>query len=496
MWALGCVTVVLLTGGSAFLNPATGIYSEQLARSCDLSILKNSPQWKNIRSRPKTFVARLLVLDEDGRMTAAEALKHDWFSNEVHKTNFEELYQRTIKHWRPRPPSQDIVEFSNATIVSHILPAGPLFRERVARIHNENAVEAHYRPAPKKLYQTLWPRRKARSPFASEEVREAIRNEWPSKRDPTSVCGDDDNYGGEEQRLYKQRKRRELLQPIPTNKSCVSLRASRATSAPPKLVSSNYFQGRHSLLEKIEQPISGISPNVAPEKALPNIPVALSENDISGKPVTNSKLDMGRPVSANIVTSVHSCIYEHRERGLRQTVYHAKASGLDFASGSVPSQSHPEAQRDMQRAEMRQSIDLAQERKGVEHSKEGPGEQACVYQKTASMRPLPAPKTASVPKLKRWTSSPLQSPDLARTPLKRRRYSIFDIEDEDEMENSPSARQRLKKIKKVAFVDDPVSISDEVDVDGSIASEITLPHRPVRLGVEASEDTDGLYLPR
>ncbi|KIW20500.1 hypothetical protein PV08_01075 [Exophiala spinifera] len=111
MWSVGCVTVVLLTGGMAFSDPITNSYSESLAADCNLKSLQETPEWEKIRERPKDFISQLLVLDEAARPSAEEALKHSWFSNELHRTDFEELYQRTIKHWNPRVPKSPSIDF-------------------------------------------------------------------------------------------------------------------------------------------------------------------------------------------------------------------------------------------------------------------------------------------------------------------------------------------------------------------------------------------------
>ncbi|ETI23516.1 hypothetical protein G647_05318 [Cladophialophora carrionii CBS 160.54] len=120
MWAVGCVTVVLLTGGLAFCDPSTNKYSERLAGDCNLNFLRDSKEWQSVRQRPKEFVERLLVLEEEARLTADGALQHPWFYNEVHKNDFEDLYQRTIKHWCPRIPRSNIVEFQDSGSIRNL----------------------------------------------------------------------------------------------------------------------------------------------------------------------------------------------------------------------------------------------------------------------------------------------------------------------------------------------------------------------------------------
>ena len=120
MWSLGCVTVVLLTGSSAFTNPRTGQYSATLAQNCNLRELERSSEWSEVSARPKAFVGKILVLDESRRLTAEESLQDPWFNNHIHKTDFEELYKRTIRHWQPRVQKKPIVEFMDANEVKQL----------------------------------------------------------------------------------------------------------------------------------------------------------------------------------------------------------------------------------------------------------------------------------------------------------------------------------------------------------------------------------------
>lgn len=103
LWSLGCITVVLLTGGSPFLDPATGAYSDELAQKCDLKRLEADLEWHKAGKRAKDFVHRLLVLDETKRMKVKQALSHCWFTNPIYKRELEELYDRSVRDWKPRP---------------------------------------------------------------------------------------------------------------------------------------------------------------------------------------------------------------------------------------------------------------------------------------------------------------------------------------------------------------------------------------------------------
>ena len=195
LWSLGCVTAILLTGASAFLDPATQQYSEVLAKKCDLKSLRQSPEWQAVRPRPKDFVERLLVLAEDERMTASQALKHDWFSNDLHKTNFEELYERTIKNWRPRPVRNDLFEFSDATDARRIVRAEGVLPEKSRQRGPKPSqiLESHYKPFPRQLHSSsLWPKRRPSPSYISLETKAALDN-WSSS-DEEVLEGKDESF--------------------------------------------------------------------------------------------------------------------------------------------------------------------------------------------------------------------------------------------------------------------------------------------------------------
>ncbi|KAI5309419.1 hypothetical protein KEM55_003267, partial [Ascosphaera atra] len=102
MWSLGCLTTVLLTGGSPFLDPKTMQYSAELASRGDIAALESDPDWTCVGSRAQDFVRRCLELDEKKRLDVAGALNHPWFSNKYHKEEFEKVYKRAVAGWRPR----------------------------------------------------------------------------------------------------------------------------------------------------------------------------------------------------------------------------------------------------------------------------------------------------------------------------------------------------------------------------------------------------------
>jgi calcium-dependent protein kinase len=75
VWSIGVITYILLCGRRPFWDKTEyGIFKE---------VLKNKPDfrrkpWPNITPAAKDFVQKLLVKDPRARLTAAQALSHDW----------------------------------------------------------------------------------------------------------------------------------------------------------------------------------------------------------------------------------------------------------------------------------------------------------------------------------------------------------------------------------------------------------------------------------
>ncbi|KAF2999401.1 hypothetical protein E8E13_006896 [Curvularia kusanoi] len=134
MWSIGTITAALLTGETFFAPRQGGIFEEdaqrvvvRLAAQCDLSVLddEDHPSWAPIAPAPKDFIKRLLVLDEDRRMSATKALKHIWFTHPMMAGEYEAQYERSIKHWHPRDKDNELIEqipAIQATLSSHRAP--------------------------------------------------------------------------------------------------------------------------------------------------------------------------------------------------------------------------------------------------------------------------------------------------------------------------------------------------------------------------------------
>ncbi|USP75689.1 hypothetical protein yc1106_02963 [Curvularia clavata] len=117
MWAIGSLTATILSGDHIFTDRNHPDYPRnpqgvivELAAICDLSLLDDDhhPSWKLVDSDAKDFVKKLLVLREQDRMTAFEALAHPWLK--CHMDDFEDLYARSIADWEPRNKNAQLVE--------------------------------------------------------------------------------------------------------------------------------------------------------------------------------------------------------------------------------------------------------------------------------------------------------------------------------------------------------------------------------------------------
>ncbi|ODH51652.1 CAMK protein kinase [Paracoccidioides brasiliensis] len=151
MWSLGCLTVVLLTGGSPFTHPETGKYSEDMALNCDLSTLEKEEDWQHVGRRAKDFVRNLLILDDNARMTAHDAVSHAWFTSPTYKEEFEKLYRRAVKDWHPR------LSMKHQVVSDENIEDGICTKLTHWRKVPETPMEWPYKPYPNKIHRILYP---------------------------------------------------------------------------------------------------------------------------------------------------------------------------------------------------------------------------------------------------------------------------------------------------------------------------------------------------
>ena len=180
MWSIGCITVVLLTGGSPFRDPSTNQYSQVMARQCNLTDLEQNDEWKAVAERPKDFVKKLLRLAETERLTAKQALCHEWFTHETYQDEFRKLYDRSTRYWKTRPVKPPLIEDIDGNSIkvrrSHLPSSEPRFPRRKI----SQPMDPPYVPYPRKLNSLVSPRDKRRPLYARSDVIDAVENIWKS----------------------------------------------------------------------------------------------------------------------------------------------------------------------------------------------------------------------------------------------------------------------------------------------------------------------------
>ncbi|RDW74325.1 uncharacterized protein DSM5745_06987 [Aspergillus mulundensis] len=98
LWSLGCLTGVLLTGEPVFDHvPQEAGWRWRAVDNLGLRMSR-----LRVGERAHDFVFRLLEHDVSKRMDVKQALQHVWFTNPSHKADFEALYERSIRDWKPR----------------------------------------------------------------------------------------------------------------------------------------------------------------------------------------------------------------------------------------------------------------------------------------------------------------------------------------------------------------------------------------------------------
>jgi protein-serine/threonine kinase len=101
------LAAVLLTGEPVFDNMRNG--HDENCRLKAIEELKVKMHRLDVGERAQNFVFRLLQQDVCKRMDVKQALQHMWFTNPSHKADFEALYKRCIRDWKPRTADKPLI---------------------------------------------------------------------------------------------------------------------------------------------------------------------------------------------------------------------------------------------------------------------------------------------------------------------------------------------------------------------------------------------------
>ncbi|KAL8771574.1 MAG: hypothetical protein Q9209_003017 [Squamulea sp. 1 TL-2023] len=127
MWSVECVTAAILIGRPVF---ATSQFPEDRQNSaaavidagaqCDLRALDDPEVWGDIDPGSKDFIRRLLVLDEQFRLTADQAILHGWFTQERNGQPILARYEQAVAGWKPSWPGWDFKDHLDRFIDTRI----------------------------------------------------------------------------------------------------------------------------------------------------------------------------------------------------------------------------------------------------------------------------------------------------------------------------------------------------------------------------------------
>jgi serine/threonine protein kinase len=189
MWSVGCVATALLTGATPIsVSPSVdsrrpSLKTKQAVFAFDLKAFFKSRKWLSISKRAQAFIKGLLVLDENTRMTATEAIQHHWFTNRHVKDAFDAVYAKAVAGWECRKPALDgeVIEIAKAFTAPTVRSLGAclchaeceqtsVVRKKKKKQKAQLPIEPHYHPYHRRIAQILClePLQHAASPTAEK----------------------------------------------------------------------------------------------------------------------------------------------------------------------------------------------------------------------------------------------------------------------------------------------------------------------------------------
>jgi hypothetical protein len=111
MWSLGVVTLCLLTGEAIITFGELDKMTQVDIAATLASASHDYPKWKGLNVYGKDFIKKLLVMDPGKRMTAQDAINHDWFRKPASvASELDKLYDRANSFRSRRHSNTAIVE--------------------------------------------------------------------------------------------------------------------------------------------------------------------------------------------------------------------------------------------------------------------------------------------------------------------------------------------------------------------------------------------------
>eukprot|EP01094_Clydonella_sp_ATCC50884_P005859 TRINITY_DN1483_c0_g1_i1.p1 TRINITY_DN1483_c0_g1~~TRINITY_DN1483_c0_g1_i1.p1 ORF type:complete len:472 (+),score=291.09 TRINITY_DN1483_c0_g1_i1:43-1458(+) len=109
LWSIGVITYILLCGFPPFYNESLPLLFEQIMKA-DYDYPPD--YWDEISESAKNFIDRLLVVEPSERMTAEEALQHEWLAGSASnkKLRTKERMGESMRKWKDQSSSAKLTE--------------------------------------------------------------------------------------------------------------------------------------------------------------------------------------------------------------------------------------------------------------------------------------------------------------------------------------------------------------------------------------------------
>ncbi|GIZ47415.1 hypothetical protein CKM354_001050600 [Cercospora kikuchii] len=136
IWSVGCVACAMLGSDVLFPNDGHDTVSDLTKEDYDnrMYTFEFGEDWAHLGRRAKGFIKGCLNWDEEDRLTAMEALAHEWFTHRHYRAEMDAAYKRAIADWQPKKYNdEDLIQEINTAM--HVERAAAKRREEVRSKH-------------------------------------------------------------------------------------------------------------------------------------------------------------------------------------------------------------------------------------------------------------------------------------------------------------------------------------------------------------------------